>query len=160
MGIPNEVMKLSVIVPVYNVEKYLPRCLDSLLRQGMTDGEWEVICVNDGSIDNSDRILVKYEQEHPNVFKVVTQNNKGSGPARDVGLRLAQGEYVGFLDADDYVVDGAYRYLFEHFCGSKPDMLAFTHRIVKTDGVTLADPYAKPDGKVIFEGDGTEHRNL
>ena len=150
---------LSIIIPVYNVEKFLPRCLDSLLRQGMADGEWEVICVNDGSIDDSGRILAEYEQKHPNVFKVVTQDNKGSGPARDAGLRLAQGEYVGFLDADDYVVDGAYSYLYNNYCTAKPDMLSFNYRIVTTDGLTLADPDATPEGNVFFEGDGTEVYN-
>lgn len=57
-------MKLSVIVPVYNVEKYLPRCLDSLLRQGMQKGEWEVICVNDGFPDNCAAILAEYEKNY------------------------------------------------------------------------------------------------
>ena len=63
-------MILSVIVPVYNVEKYLSRCLDSLLRQGMEAGEWEVICVNDGSPDNCGAILAEYEAKHPDIFKV------------------------------------------------------------------------------------------
>ena len=152
-------MKLSIIIPVYNVEKYLPRCLDSLLRQGLEPGEWEVICVNDGSPDNCAAILAEYEEKHPDIFKVITQSNRGQGRARDVGMRVAKGEYVGFLDADDYLVDGAYRYLYEHFCGSKPDMLSFTHRVVKTDGVTLVDSDAKPDGKIIFDGDGTEMYN-
>ena len=64
-------MKLSVIVPVYNVEKFLPRCLDSLLRQGMEVGEWEVICVNDGSPDNCAAILAEYEKKYPDIFKVI-----------------------------------------------------------------------------------------
>jgi len=62
-------MKLSVIVPVYNVEKYLPRCLESLLRQGMETGEWEVICVNDGSPDNCGAILAEYEQKYPDILR-------------------------------------------------------------------------------------------
>lgn len=155
-------MKLSVIVPVYNVEKFLPRCLDSLLRQGLEPGEWEVICVNDGSPDNCATILAEYEMKHPDVFKVITQENQGLGGARNVGTALAQGEFVTYLDSDDYLVDGGYRYLLDHFCGDgergddkvKLDVLCFQNHNVYTDGRTLQNLDAKPDGEVSFEGDG------
>ena len=158
-------MKLSVIVPVFKVEKYLRRCLDSLLRQGMTSGDWEVICVNDGSPDNCGAILAEYEKNHPDVFKVITQENQGLGGARNVGTAQAQGEWVTYLDSDDYLVDGAYRYLLDHFCGDgegeggkkiKLDVLHYGCRNVYTDGKTLSDPEAKPDGAISFEGDGAE----
>lgn len=153
-------MKLSVIVPVYNVEKFLPRCLDSLLRQGMEVGEYEIICVNDGSPDNSAQILSEYEQEYPDIFKVITQENRGLGGARNTGMKAAQGEYISFIDSDDYVVDGAFRYLYDKFCtDQKPDVLNFCYRHVFTDGTTLADPDAKPDGEVVYDGDGTEEYN-
>jgi glycosyltransferase involved in cell wall biosynthesis len=161
-------MKLSVIVPVYNVEKFLPRCLDSLLRQGMEPGEWEVICINDGSPDNCAAILAKYEQKHPDVFKIITQENMGLGGARNVGMALAQGEYVTYLDSDDYLVDDGYRYLLDNFCGDgikeggtevKLDVLCFNYRFVYTDGKTLFDPDAKPDGVISIEGDGVDIYN-
>ncbi len=153
-------MKLSVIVPVYNVEKFLPRCLDSLLRQGMEAGEYEIICVNDGSPDNSAQILSEYKQQHPDIFKVITQENQGLGGARNTGMKAAQGEYISFIDSDDYVVDGAFRYLYDNFCkDTKPDVLNFRYRHVFTDGTTLADPDAKPDGEVVYDGDGTEEYN-
>lgn len=160
-------MELSVIVPVYNVEKYLSRCLNSLLRQGMETGEWEVICVNDGSHDNSAAILAEYEQKYPDVFKVVTQENKGAGEARNVGTAMARGEFVTYLDSDDYLVDGAYRYLLDHFCDDgerdggkvKLDVLHYNYRYVYTDGKTLYDPDAKPDGKISIEGDGVDVHN-
>ena len=160
----NILMKLSVIVPVYNVEKFLPRCLDSLLRQGMEVGEWEVICVNDGSSDGCADILLEYEVNHPDIFRIITLGGKGPGPARDAGTAVARGEWVTYLDSDDYVVDGGYRYLLDHFCrdecGIKRfDVLCFSFRPIYTDGVTLADPDAKPDGEVIFEGDGAEAFN-
>ena len=146
-------MKLSVIVPVYNVEKFLPRCLDSLLRQGMEVGEWEVICVNDGSSDNSAQILSEYEQKHPDIFKVITQENQGVGGARNTGIRMAEGEYLAIIDSDDYVVDGAFRYLYDNFCtDQKPDVLNFRYRHVFTDGTTLADPDAKPVGQFLPAG--------
>lgn len=152
-------MKLSVIVPVYNVEKFLPRCLDSLLRQGMNVGEWEVICVNDGSPDGSAAILADYERRHPDIFRVITQENMGLGGARNTGTAQAQGEYVTYLDSDDYLIDGAYRYLLDHFCEDKPDVLCYMHRNIFTDGVSLADPDAKPDGEVTFDGDGVDAYN-
>ena len=157
-------MKLSVIVPVYNVEKFLPRCLDSLLRQGMEVGEWEVICVNDGSLDGCAAILADYEKKHPDIFRVITQENQGLGAARNVGTDQALGEWITYLDSDDYLVDDAYRYLLDHFCeegkgGVKLDVLCYSFRPIYTDGVTLTDPDAKPDGEVIFEGDGVKAYN-
>ncbi len=161
-------MKLSVIVPVYNVERFLPRCLDSLLRQGMEAGEWEVICVNDGSPDNSAAILAEYEKKYPDVFKVITQENQGLGGARNTGTALAQGEWIAYLDSDDYIIDGAYRYLLDHFCGpieteslrgKQLDVLCYAYYNVYTDGISLADPDAKPDGEVTFEGDGGDAYN-
>ncbi|MBQ7142728.1 MAG: glycosyltransferase [Bacteroidaceae bacterium] len=161
-------MKLSVIVPVYNVERFLPRCLDSLLRQGLEVGEYEIICVNDGSPDGSAKVLEKYALKFPDVFRVITQENQGLGGARNTGTALAKGEWVAYLDSDDYLVDGAYRYLLDHFCGpleSGPlagkelDVLCYTCHNVYTDGISLADPDAKPDGEVTYEGDGVEAFN-
>ena len=152
-------MKLSVIVPIYNVERFLPRCLDSLLRQGMESGEWEIICVNDGSPDNSAAILAEYEAKHSNIFKIITQENQGLGGARNTGTAQAQGEYVTYLDSDDYVIDNAYSYLLEHFCQDRPDVLCYGHSCIYTDGKALFDPQAQPDGEVTFEGDGVDAYN-
>lgn len=152
-------MKLSVIVPVYNVEKFLPRCLDSLLRQGLEQGEYEVICVNDGSPDNCTAILAEYERKHPEIFKVITQKNKGIGEARNVAMKVAQGEYIGFVDADDYVIDDAYQYLLNHFCEEGVDVVNYNCRLAYTDGESLYDADAKPDGKISFDGDGAEAYN-
>lgn len=152
-------MILSVIMPVYNTEKFLPRCLDSLLRQGLKAGEYEIICVNDGSTDRSAAILAEYEEKHPDIFRVITQEKKSMSHARNAGTALARGEYVGYVDSDDYVTDGAYRYLLEHFCQDKPDVLCFNYSTVYTDGKALHDPAAKPDGQVTFDGDGTDAYN-
>ena len=138
---------------------FLPRCLDSLLRQGMESGEWEVICVNDGSSDNSSAILAEYEQKHPEIFKVITQENRGLGGARNTGTAQAQGEYVTYLDSDDYIIDNAYSYLLEHFCYDKPDVLCYDKIQIYTDGSVLHDPDAKPDGEIAFEGDGADAYN-
>ena len=90
---------ISIVIPVYNIEKYLKECLDSLVNQTFKD--FEVICVNDGSKDKSLDILNEYAKKDSR-FIVVTQENGGSGSARNNGLSRARGKYVQFLDGDDY----------------------------------------------------------
>lgn len=91
---------ISIIIPVYNVEQYLRQCLDSVVNQ--THNNFEVICVNDGSTDKSFEILQEYEKKYDN-FKVYTQENKGLGLTRNVGIGYATGDYLYFLDSDDYI---------------------------------------------------------
>lgn len=95
-------MKVSVVVPVYNVEKYLCRCIDSLLNQSFSD--FEIICVNDCSPDGSAEILKRYETANPERIKVLTNDkNLGLGLTRERALKHVRGEYVMFVDSDDYV---------------------------------------------------------
>ena len=103
-------IKISTIIPVYNAEKYIARCLDSILNQPMD--ELEIICVDDGSTDSSLEILRDYEQRFANVH-VLTQKNQYAGVARNNGLKIAQGEYVHFVDADDYLYDNVYPKIYE-----------------------------------------------
>ncbi len=93
-------IKMSIIVPVYNVGAYLKECLDSLINQDLK--EIEIICINDGSTDNSLEILNEYAKNDERVI-VITQENQGQGEARNVGIDLAKGEYLFFVDPDDYV---------------------------------------------------------
>lgn len=92
--------KVSVIVPVYNVEKYIDKCLNSLVNQTLDD--IEIIVVNDGSKDESEKIIKKYKKEYNNII-YVTKENGGLSSARNFGMIYATGEYVAFLDSDDYV---------------------------------------------------------
>ena len=92
--------KVSVIIPVYNVERFLPRCLDSVLKQTFED--FEVICVNDGSTDKCYDILESFRKSDKRIH-LVNQNNQGLSMARNNGLRIATGEYVYFLDSDDAI---------------------------------------------------------
>lgn len=94
----------SVIIPVYNVAPYIAKTLDSVLRQGLEASEYEVIMLNDGSEDSSADICREYCERFPN-FKLVNQENAGVSAARNRGIDAAQGEYVVFLDADDYLLD-------------------------------------------------------
>lgn len=91
---------VSVIVPVYNVEKYLAKCLDSVV--GQTYTQLEIICVNDGSPDNSGAILEKYAKKDSRI-KVITQENTGLSGARNTGIKAATGDYIVFLDSDDWI---------------------------------------------------------
>ena len=95
-------MKFSVIIPVYNAEKTLRRCVDSLLKQNYADAE--IILVNDGSKDDSGHICEEYAEHNMNV-RYISQQNGGVSSARNAGLDAARGEYVLFVDSDDYVTE-------------------------------------------------------
>ncbi len=94
-------MKFSIIVPVYNVEKYLEKCLESILNQTFKD--FEAIIVNDGSTDNSQEIIDKYVNKDQKIFKSFKKENGGLSDARNFGIERAKGEYIVFLDSDDYI---------------------------------------------------------
>ncbi len=92
--------KVSIIVPVYNVENYLDRCLDSLINQSFDD--IEIICINDGSTDNSLSILKDYEKKDARV-KIINKDNSGVSDCRNNGINVANGEYIVFVDSDDWI---------------------------------------------------------
>ena len=94
-------IKLSVIVPCYKVEKYLPRCLDSLVNQTLQD--IEIICINDGSPDNCLNILKDYKAKYGDKIVIIDKKNEGVWRGRKDGVKIAKGEYIGFVDSDDYV---------------------------------------------------------
>ncbi len=104
-------MKLSVIVPVYNVEPYLAECVDSLLGQELSD--MEIILVDDGSRDRSGEICERYAAERPDRIRCLRTENGGQGRARNLALPLAKGDYVGFVDSDDWVKPDMYKKLLD-----------------------------------------------
>ena len=112
-------MKISVIIPVYNTEKYLAECLDSVFNQDFDD--FEVICVNDGSTDSSLEILEKYAIKYKNL-KILSQKNSGAGYSRKVGLDIAQGRYILFMDADDAYLRGAFEKLYQNIENNNSDV--------------------------------------
>ena len=116
-------MRFSVVIPVYNVEHFLRDCLESVLNQSFAD--WEAVCVNDGSTDGSAAILEEYTEKDSR-FKVLSQPNGGLSAARNAGLKVAQGEYVIFLDSDDWLEPHALQTLSNNLDGE--DMLCFSGR--------------------------------
>ena len=105
-------MLLSIIVPIYNVEEFLPRCLDSILVQTFTD--FELILIDDGSPDRCGKIIDEYAKVDSRIV-VVHQENRGVSAARNEGLRIAQGRYIGFVDPDDWIEPNMYETLLEPF---------------------------------------------
>lgn len=102
--------KVSIIVPVYNVENYLTKCLDSLIGQSLQD--IEILVVNDGSKDRSEEIIRQYARKYPGKIKAFSKENGGLSDARNFGIDRATGDYIGFVDSDDYVTEGMFEEMF------------------------------------------------
>lgn len=111
--------EISIIVPVYKVEKYLEKCVDSILAQTFTD--FELILVDDGSPDNSGTICDEYAKKDPRV-KVIHKENGGLSSARNAGIDIAKGKYLGFIDSDDYIADDMYELLYNNIIRENADL--------------------------------------
>lgn len=116
---------LSIIVPVYNVEPYLARSLDSILNQGFEEGFYEVLLINDGSTDSSLSICEQYQRLHPHIFRVLSKINEGVAATRNLGIDQACGEWIYFMDADDYLVPGGLSSVVSRYLDDSLDMLSF-----------------------------------
>lgn len=113
--------KVSVIVPVYNVEQYVRKCLESLVNQTLAD--IEIILVNDGSQDGSKNILLEYKEKYSNKIIYLEKINGGLSDARNYGMRYATGDYIAFLDSDDYVELDTYEKLYNKAISTNADMV-------------------------------------
>ena len=124
--------KLSFIVPLYNSSKWLEKCLFSILNQDIPEEEMEVICINDGSPDNSAELAREIGKKHPCII-VLDQENQGPSGARNNGMRHATGKYLCFVDPDDYVEPNVYGKLVKQMEEENLDMLRFNYQIVDED---------------------------
>ena len=113
--------KVSVIVPVYNVEKYLEKCLESLIMQTLSD--IEIITVDDGSTDDSKKIIKKFTEKYPEKLKYYYKENGGLSSARNFGIPHAHGEYIAFLDSDDYIEPTMYEEMYNVAKKENSDMV-------------------------------------
>ena len=117
-------VKVSVIVPIYNSEKYLKKCIDSLVNQTLSDMEF--ILINDGSTDSSDEIIKSYDDSRIKYFK---RTNHGIGATRNFGIDHASGEFIGFLDSDDYVEPDMYEKMYNECINKNLDIVVCDHYI-------------------------------
>ena len=123
---------VSVIIPVYNTEKYLRRCLDSVVNQTLQ--ELEILLVDDGSTDRSLSILREYENRYPAKVRVLTKENGGQATARNLGIKLSIGKYIGFVDSDDYVDTSMYETLYKAAKENQCDMVECHYRYLCVEG--------------------------
>lgn len=121
-------MKLSIIVPVYNSEKTVEKCLSTLSRQTL-DGI-EIIVINDGSTDKSPSIIEKYAKKFPNKIKYISRENKGIGFTRNEGIKIASGEFLGFVDSDDYITLDMFEKLYKKVITENADIAICNYMIV------------------------------
>ena len=145
----NKEIFISIVVPVYNTEQYLDECLQSILKQTIIENI-ELICVNDGSSDNSLEILNLYKEKFPNMI-IIDQKNSGAPTARNNGLRVATGEYVYFIDSDDYIInDNCLNELYNVAKKAFLDILNFNHLILKNN--SLKKVSIKRENNKIYTG--------
>lgn len=123
--------KLSIIIPVYNVEKYVGKCLESCLNQDISQDEYEIIVVDDESPDNSSSIVEAYIKRNKNI-RIIHRKNGGLSAARNTGLKAAKGEYVWFVDSDDTITPGSIKAIMEG-CKNRIDMLGIQYKLVYDD---------------------------
>lgn len=137
--------KISIIVPVYNEEEYVSTCLDSLVKQTLDD--IEIITIDDNSTDNSLNILLDYARKYPNIKVYHNEKNIGQGASRNRGLKLATGEYIGFVDSDDYVRSTMYEDMYKALVNNNYPELVTTEIIFVKD-----DSYANIDLEFLARG--------
>lgn len=124
-------IKFSVIIPVYNVEKFLRECLNSITSQTLKN--FEVICIDDGSTDNSLRILQEYANKDSR-FKVISQENQGQGIARNKAIDIAQGRYLLFVDPDDFIEPKTLASVYDKFCQTNTEIVQFDYATCRENG--------------------------
>ena len=131
--------KVSIIVPVYNVESYLEKCLDSLVNQTLKD--IEIIVVNDGSPDNSQKIIDEYQKKYKQI-KAYKKENGGLSDARNFGIKKATGDYIAFVDSDDYVTTDMYEKMYQKAVGGNFDMVVCDLNYIYEDSEKITRAYS------------------
>ncbi len=118
---------LSIIIPVYNVEKYIRTCLESVYKQGINDENFEVIIINDGTKDRSIQIIKDIISQHNNII-VYNQENQGISSTRNKGIELARGKYIFMLDSDDLLVENSLSIIMDKALSSKYDLIVADYK--------------------------------
>jgi glycosyltransferase involved in cell wall biosynthesis len=144
-------MKLSIIVPIYKVEKYLSHCLDSLLDQDLDSSDYEIICINDGSPDACKTIVLAYQEKHSNIV-FIDQENQGVSVARNRGLDVAKGQYILFVDPDDTIVKNSLPSILTRAVADDLDIMYLSLVSYDEKDVFLHSALAIGDEDIIVDG--------
>lgn len=151
-------MKLSVIIPIYNAEKYLDRCIESVISQ--TYENIEIILVNDGSLDKSGEICDKYKKEDSRIT-VIHKENGGVSKARNCGMNIASGEYIFFLDSDDFIEKDALHNLSQRAFETEADIIMGNYKVInQLKKITLRPDFAKSSLTIDMQNNTTERFKL
>lgn len=143
--------KISIIIPFYNVDKYIDSCLKSIYNQDITENDFEVICVNDGSMDNSRNIVVEYQKKHRNLILLEHECNKKLGTARNTGRAIARGKYIWNVDSDDYISDNCLKCIIDQCESNELEILMFNIASF-TDTKVVVEDFLFSSCGVVKEG--------
>ncbi|WP_297406149.1 glycosyltransferase [uncultured Cetobacterium sp.] len=146
-------MQLSIIVPIYNVEKYLSECLESIYK--ISNINYEVILINDGSTDNSEEIMETYKKKYPKLTKIITKNNQGLSATRNIGIKEAKGEYLSFIDSDDTIDAKIFQEFFKEGLNLDLDVMVGNMRYFSKDKIGMP-LYRSQEIKDFTVGKGTK----
>lgn len=141
-------LKLSIIIPLYNVEKYVASCIESLLDQNLDSNDYEILIIDDGSSDNSVSIVRKFELDYSNIH-VHSQENAGVGSARNMGIDLAKGKYIYFIDPDDYLASNVLKPILDHI--DDHDLQVLTFSSIGTTDTTLYNSSSNNNQKFTID---------
>lgn len=152
-------MRLSIIIPAYNVEQYLERCIDSCEKQDIPHEDYEVIIVNDGSSDNTLQVANNLAEKYSNII-VLSQDNQGQSVARNVGIEHAKGDYIWFVDSDDYIDENCIKELLDKVVVNDLDVLLFYLKIKKQNEKLKREVAKQPipintvfnQGQILYNG--------
>lgn len=134
-----EEKKISIIIPVYNVEQYIAQCLDSVYEQDIPEEEYEVICVNDASPDNSREMVMEYQKKHKNLVLIDHDANRKLGAARNTGRRAAKGKYIWNVDSDDMIAPNCLKEMLELCENNDLDVLVFGYQNIVENSIEEPD---------------------
>lgn len=144
-------MKISIIIPIYNVEPYIGRCLNSCLNQNISEANFEIICIDDGCTDGSMKVVEQFALQHSNIV-ILHQQNAGQSAARNHGMRIAKGDYVWFVDSDDWVQPNILKDLLNQAYSENLDTLCFTFQYVDESGVVSDGGFGMPSCPNVIDG--------
>ena len=144
-------IKLSIIIPVYNIEKYIGRCIESCLKQDIPINEYELLIIDDGSQDDSMTIVRQYAHQYCNI-RYIEQTNAGPSVARNRGILEAKGEYLWFIDGDDDIQENTLKRLSETAISKAVDILGFDINVIEKDKITITYPHHADKDKLVYDG--------